>query len=1568
MTLAEYRQAQQDIAEIKAQIAQLRTMISQGTSAIRDIYGLDQPKREASPDTASQSVSQPEIESEPTVNTGMLDYGQRKVMDLLGSFKKAVMPTSTIMEEVRGNPQEQGALENIGRGAAALAIGGAGMLPMTVEQSVAGGLERGNPVAPLTDMATAIGQTYQRQITGEAGGMERGEAWKKMPVEEVFNLAVPIMPLAAARAKLKSIGKKPTEAMPKTAEEVVAKAAPVKPIPEAEPTPEVIRQAVSPEQSIPESVPKTPEPRVSVSEVVRKPIKTETQRLNTGSDREGFRRLAEAERKQRAGKISTEEWARGIQSIDVLGRNSKAVSTPVVPKKSLAEANRILNPKPNSVPITPDVTAYIGTLRKPEKISYAKAYYKFVKGGSVGDSPQYSGSTMGGQAIRMRIDELVEQSPQRAGKISTEPPNPVGNKMTPRGKPTTQMTPVELLEFYQSNKDDIGGTFIEFLDRVRAEKDYEIGKLKRNEVTADYSVSSTQDAGATPAQSNKQPWEMTREEYAGKRLKLKETGNTVSISAMSDERLLEFSYRTSSGKKITQGFTDAGEGREIALNITHKADVESALSEGKPVPASVLADYPDLAAKYGKGGETPKVAETVTQKAEAHAEAVYDKGFNKTFREDMTANLDKAISDWKAMFEKSEGVPFTDAHREFVKTWNAEQWGAPRKLTFRIGNGEYTVDNTLNTLEQFKKSLRGLSGTPEPKNVPLWLKKARAKEPTNIYAGESPFKFGKDISDKLFTKGQYQSAIDDLKSAKADYRKLFKVSQDLKAKHITLKKAMEMTGTKSRYQFEQEVSLAADRLSKAGKEVASYKSAIENIQSGNPPPAERIKFGQGGTVELGAFGTPSAVIDLGKTIKSATDNALSKVGIRSKLSEATKSGTDAMLEHHRNLRESEFEVGEMVKEFDKIKIPTDQQEIMVHALEQPDKYLQQLDPAYRQIFDDLRQARDRIGQYAVDEGLIDAERLKDEIGYVFHHWIDKKTGEAYAPFYGKFSKTAPQLKERKIPTYEAGIAAGMKPASMNPADLIGKSIISVTRAANARRVLKSLAELESPSGKEIIAVKNPRPLRMIESWDKLRDEGLTDGYVRYDHPALDKPIVIKSGDATVIMKGSVGIDKELFPFVKAYMESPTYGKLSRLNFATKSLKLMSGFHVIALNFQATAGSPGLSRIPVMNVVKGLKQIKAGGENMKLLYRNGLEIKGYADVGVKNALESNKLTRNTLGLVQRFTFDVVHPGIKANTAMTILEDLLSKEQAKLGRALTVAEKDKIASETVRYADRLFSGEDYKGAMLQSSQWMAKFWYSPAARKRWQTWLLSPTWQKEHIGMVHDIVKSLATKEGRKSPTAKYVRRYFYGALSIYGAANLYNWAMTKHMDGEGRFMWQNDGHNSFSVRAPWNDEDGRKAYFRPLKSIFEIPELLLDPIGKAINKLAPWVQGGASQVNPSDFRKYEGYTGTGERIKDIAQEVGVPMAGTTMTDPSKPIASKVLSFVGVPTSKGYTLSQLKDQRTKAALRGDKTEVERIGAEIKRLMSEGKEFMLENKREATLKRIEKKRKEYEKLRGQ
>lgn len=64
-------------------------------------------------------------------------------------------------------------------------------------------------------------------------------------------------------------------------------------------------------------------------------------------------------------------------------------------------------------------------------------------------------------------------------------------------------------------------------------------------------------------------------------------------------------------------------GKPLNVEVTikdkpHRAIVERAIAENKPVPADVLADYPDLAAKYGKPTEpTPESADTIRTQIEA---------------------------------------------------------------------------------------------------------------------------------------------------------------------------------------------------------------------------------------------------------------------------------------------------------------------------------------------------------------------------------------------------------------------------------------------------------------------------------------------------------------------------------------------------------------------------------------------------------------------------------------------------------------------------------------------------------------------------------------------------------------------------------------------------------------------------------------------------------------------------------------------------------------------------------------------------------------------------------------
>lgn len=109
----------------------------------------------------------------------------------------AAVPTQSssmtgALEAIRGNPQEQGALSNVVRGAATL---GAQLLPPVAALSYLEQAEQPNSniVKPIGGMIGAMANAYKRQFTGDAEGMTRGEAWQQQPIEEASNLAMPIL-------------------------------------------------------------------------------------------------------------------------------------------------------------------------------------------------------------------------------------------------------------------------------------------------------------------------------------------------------------------------------------------------------------------------------------------------------------------------------------------------------------------------------------------------------------------------------------------------------------------------------------------------------------------------------------------------------------------------------------------------------------------------------------------------------------------------------------------------------------------------------------------------------------------------------------------------------------------------------------------------------------------------------------------------------------------------------------------------------------------------------------------------------------------------------------------------------------------------------------------------------------------------------------------------------------------------------------------------------------------------------------------------------------------------------
>lgn len=123
--------------------------------------------------------------------------------------------------------------------------------------------------------------------------------------------------------------------------------------------------------------------------------------------------------------------------------------------------------------------------------------------------------------------------------------------------------------------------------------------------------------------TTKEPWEMTREGY-GKQFK---PVRNFQKYTSEDRAILQSSHRQGYLKKRSvgeyfythehnpeRGFDTAG----LATDAAHKAVVEKAVKEGKPVPTEVLKDYPELAKPQAKESVQPAPkAEEKIEKVEA---------------------------------------------------------------------------------------------------------------------------------------------------------------------------------------------------------------------------------------------------------------------------------------------------------------------------------------------------------------------------------------------------------------------------------------------------------------------------------------------------------------------------------------------------------------------------------------------------------------------------------------------------------------------------------------------------------------------------------------------------------------------------------------------------------------------------------------------------------------------------------------------------------------------------------------------------------------------------------------
>ena len=688
-----------------------------------------------------------------------------------------------------------------------------------------------------------------------------------------------------------------------------------------------------------------------------------------------------------------------------------------------------------------------------------------------------------------------------------------------------------------------------------------------------------------------------------------------------------------------------------------------------------------------------------------------------------------------------------------------------------------------------------------------------------------------------------------------------------------------------------------------------------------------------------------------KLISSKTSEIIESVKTPPEIKTGVKSAKDAMIEHDRNIRRAESTSMLFEKTVQDIVPDPQRQMLMVHAYENKlkGKYWNQLNEIEKGVVRWAGEEKGKLNKYIKENDILETMPEDENINHIFHHWINPATKEPYSAVYGRFSKGLPQAKQRLIPTYEKGIESGMQPATPNIGKLIGLEWESATRANNARQLVKTLHGIKGDSEVKIALRKGsqPQPIRMVERWDLLQKQGLGDDYIRYESPFLDKaiPFTDASGKKTII-KGAVGVQKELYPFVKSYIETPNYGTLSKLNFASKSLKLGANmFHTVSLGMQELANL----RVPFVHIPKGVQLTKDLPPSVRLLHQEGLELrKGYEDLGYRNKFFDGGSKLGKVGnavtypisKMRDFIFDYVQPGMKTSFSDMQLNKMLPRylkdtgwtaEDAikawDTGATMPKVVKDRVqqcAREVVQKADGHFSGEHYKRSLLETNRTMVKLYFTPEARIRWQAALLSPTWQREHLLVAKNIAKSfmpdtMIKKLGmaEMGPIKSQYRRYLLGGIMMIGAVDAWNYMATEEMDGEGKHIWDNPKGKGFAVRAWWDEPDyittdkngtekyikGGPAYIRPLKSLFEIAEWTYDPFLKIGYKFSPIVTAIGEQF--FGLKKYEGLPDIPKRTMDFIKDVSTPITidqAIRLHEGKQSLGATVFPFFGMPVSK------------------------------------------------------------------
>ena len=573
----------------------------------------------------------------------------------------------------------------------------------------------------------------------------------------------------------------------------------------------------------------------------------------------------------------------------------------------------------------------------------------------------------------------------------------------------------------------------------------------------------------------------------------------------------------------------------------------------------------------------------------------------------------------------------------------------------------------------------------------------------------------------------------------------------------------------------------------------------------------------------------------------------------------------------------------------------------------------------------------KLGTRAQQAGVVPHLIMKNFVPHVWDmkdaatkEFFDKmlESGAGDAASAGAF--TAHSLR-RSIPTYAEGVRLGLKPKTLNPAEILGfyaNSVIKATENANALYTLKSMKLPDGHYAVEPVGGNMPKSYITDHKISGLEGFGVHPemvdavrrGFDDYRPGAIQKAML-----AVAFTSKRLAVSYSLFhpmSLLVAYTGAGGNPFGFAAGAAARGVEKLSGNRI---------------KIPFKSAVDAARDqyLKAGaGDIPDFAIRNGLEIGTTLEdtVGRDSFLKMTGAIDKAIGgdvtgikpftmvdnAVHEFTWGYLHTGMKLETFGREFERMLSDPKN--------ADKDvnQIAADAASYTNNIFGGLNWdrviEGMRSKFGRGMAGSAFSKHGRAILQTAAFAPDWLMSTMRSWIQAVPGLGENAAVAKMHRAYLARSLMYTMAITDALNLYY---------SGHHVWENDFRSQRQKDADPDDEgrtamdtihdmtyidmgdgtkiEGNKHLFEfvnaataPAKfGMGKMGSIVTDPLNAAMNKqwLSPtWApkitEGGTTGEKAGDYAKWWGK----QHMPMSVQQLGSGSVGGTFGFPRTGIST------------------------------------------------------------------------------